>query len=243
MTEFGVRLSGLLRTTYLGDLLQEEEVMGRFIRTAVTVCLGCLVVFVGSAAAGGREGAPSRMVAAGTDGVVSAVVADQVCEKARGRTGERGPCGAEMVGGASAGTIATATQLVADGDLLSADGVRLSQVAATTTIYTRTWWQETRGLYYINWWEKHSGRIYYHTGHVWSTTTNHGYTGNHNCDQGGGIGYDVKVTSCFTETRSADLISEWDYWKVYVFFQGFPISASHNMHANAYGSGNIYFYW
>lgn len=117
--------------------------MGRFIRTAVTVCLGCLVVFVGSAAAGGREGAPSRMVAAGTDGVVSAVGADQACEKARGRTGERGPCSAEMVGGASAGMIATATQHIAD-------GVRLFQVAATITIYTRTWWQETRGLYYIN---------------------------------------------------------------------------------------------
>lgn len=129
---------------------------------------------------------------------------------------------------------------------MNADGVKLSasiESTPTGTIWTRTWWPETRGLYYINWWEKRTGRIYYHTGHVWSTAGAHGYTGNHTCDQGGGIGYDVRVTSCFTERLSTNQINEWDYWKVYVFFQGFPISASHNMHATAYGSGNIYFYW
>ena len=71
----------------------------------------------------------------------------------------------------------------------------------------------------------------------------HGYTGRHNCDQGGGIGYDIKVTSCFTERLATNHINEWDLWKVYVFFEGFPISASHDMHASAWGSGNIYFYW
>jgi hypothetical protein len=221
--------------------------MGRFTRTVVAVCLGWLVVFGGQAsAAGGREDDPSRMVAAGSDGVMSAIVVDRVCEKARAKSGVFGQCGALTAGGASAGTIATAEQLAADGDLVSADGVKLSASVETTptgTIWTRTWWQETRGLYYINWWEKHTGRIYYHTGHVWSTAGAHGFTGRHNCDQGGGIGYDVKVTDCFTERLSTNQIVEWDYWKVYVFFEGFPISASHNMHATAFGSGNIYYYW
>ena len=181
-----------------------------------------------------------------TDGVISSVVADRVCEKARARSGEHGLCGAAITGGATAGTIATDEQLVADGDLVSADGVKLSAYIETTptgTIWTRTWWQEARGLYYFNWWEKHTGRIYWHTGHVWSTVGAHGFTGRHNCDQGGGIGYDIKVTDCFTERLSTNHINEWDYWKVYVFFEGFPISESHNMHASAYGSGNIYFYW
>jgi hypothetical protein len=223
--------------------------MVRLTRTMMTLVLGCLIMFGGSASAGGgREDDPGRMVAADSDGIVSAVVPDQVCERARGRSGDRGPCAAQVVGSATAATVATPQQLLADGNLVSSSGRKLSEFASpmttpTGTIWTRTWWQEARGLYYFNWWEKHTGRIYWHTGHVWSTVGAHGFTGRHNCDQGGGIGYDIKVTSCFTERLSTNQIVEWDYWKVYVFFEGFPISASHNMHATAYGSGNIYFYW
>lgn len=121
----------------------------------------------------------------------------------------------------------------------------MSTVASeSVTIYTRGWWQEARGLYYINWWEKHSGRIYWHGGHVWSTTSSHGRLGNHLCDQGGGIGYDVRVTNCYTHRMRLDAITEWDLYKVYVFIQGFPLSTTHSMHANAYSAGgNIYFHW
>jgi hypothetical protein len=232
--------------------------MGRFTRTAVAIGFACLVVLGGSAAAGGPGGPEEPnglMVAANANGVVSAVIQDKVCEEARGKSGERGPCASEVVGGATAATFATAEQVTADGNLVSADGIKLSTylesiragkgptTTPTGTIWTRTWWQEARGLYYINWWEKHTGRIYWHTGHVWSTAGAHGYTGRHTCDQGGGIGYDVRVTACFTERLTTNHINEWDYWKVYVFFQGFPISASHDMRASAWGSGNIYFYW
>ena len=221
--------------------------MGRFARVATAISVVGLVVLGGAAAAPPEE-PPGLSIAANASGSVSAVVADSVCEQARGRSGERGPCAAEATAGATAAMAATPAQLKADGDLVSASGRKLAAYIETTpvgTIWTRTWWQETRGLYYINWWEKHTGRIYWHTGgtHVWSTGGAHGYTGRHTCDQGGGIAYDIRVTSCFTERLATNHINEWDYWKVYVFFQGFPISASHNMHASAWGSGNIYFYW
>ena len=67
--------------------------MVRLTRTMMTLVLGCLIMFGGSASAGGgREDDPGRMVAADSDGIVSAVVPDQVCERARGRSGDRGPC-------------------------------------------------------------------------------------------------------------------------------------------------------
>jgi hypothetical protein len=182
-------------------------------------------------------------VSSSLGGTVTAKTTDATCQAARAATGEAGSCAAQMTGSVGARTAATKTQLVADGDLVSADGTRLADVAASgSTIYTRTWWEEKRGLYYINWWEKHTGRIYWHSGHVWSTVGAHGYTGNHQCDQGGGLGYDIRVTNCFTERRDVTFISEWDYWKVYVLYKGFPLSASHNMHANGHSSGNIYFY-
>jgi hypothetical protein len=219
--------------------------MNRFARIAVTAGLACLVAGGGSAAAGPGDEPPGRMIAANAAAVVSERVPDAVCEQARAKSRERGPCAAEFVFAATAAAVATPAQLAGDGDLVSSGGRRLLDYVKTTptgTIWTRTWSQEKRGLYYVNWWEKHSGRIYWHSGHVWSTGGTHGFTGNHTCDQGGGIGYDVRVTSCFTERISTNQINEWDYWKVYVFFQGFPISASHNMRIAAYGSGNIYGY-
>ena len=78
--------------------------MVRLTRTTMTLFLGCLIMFGGSASAGGgREDDPGRMVAADSDGIVSAVVPDQVCEKARGRSGERGPCAAQA--GVTSGAI------------------------------------------------------------------------------------------------------------------------------------------
>lgn len=221
--------------------------MGRYARTAALLSLWCLAVLAVPAAAAPPEDSTPQMVAAQEAGSFSELAPDRVCEKARAKSKVRGACAMELAAGATALEAASAEQLAADADLVSADGIRLGDYTPsstpTGTIWTRTWWQEARGLYYINWWEKHSGRIYWHDGHVWSTTGAHGYTGWHVCDQGGGIGYDIKVTSCFTERLTTNHINEWDFWKVYVFFEGFPISASHDMRASAWGSGNIYFYW
>lgn len=166
---------------------------------------------------------------------------------------QQGACSKEIVVEmyASTPTIATAAQIAADGNLVNSEGVTLAEAAATTTaaIYIRTWYQTMSGLFWITWWEKHNGRIYYQPGvnaGVWSTTSRYGYLGYHHCGLGGGTGFDVQVKYCFTERRydlSWDPISEWDYFKVQAFVRGSPISATHDMHMNAYPSGAIYYHW
>lgn len=140
---------------------------------------------------------------------------------------------------------ATAAQLAADSKAVSPDGTTLAQAAAARTIYTRTFEQSQRGLYYINWVEKHIGRVYFDkAGHVWSTTETYGYKGYHLCDQGSGIGYSIKVTSCSVEKRydlDGPAISLWDRYQVHVVAKGIPIYQSHEMHANAYDGGTITF--
>ncbi|VXB17982.1 hypothetical protein [Aeromicrobium sp. 9AM] len=140
---------------------------------------------------------------------------------------------------------ATSTQLATDAKATSTDGTTLAAAAAARTIYTRTFEQSQRGLYYINWVEKHIGRVYFDkAGHVWSTTTTYGYKGYHTCDLGSGIGYSIKVTSCSVEKRydlNGPAISLWDRYQVHVVASGIPIYQSHNMHANAYDGGTITF--
>jgi hypothetical protein len=151
---------------------------------------------------------------------------------------------------ADAQAVATAAQIAADGALVNSEGVTLADAAAVNTapIYTRTWSELVRGLFYFNWWEKHEGRIYFQpgvVGGVWSTTSRYGYKGWHHCGLGGGIGYTVSVTYCYTERRY-DLswypISEWDKFKVHVLWHGIPIYQSHSIHINAYPGGAIYFH-
>jgi hypothetical protein len=80
---------------------------------------------------------------------------------------------------------------------------------------------------------------------VWSTTSTSGYKRYHTCNQGGGIGYSVKVTGCTTELRydlSNYAISQWDRFQVHVVYKGVPIYASYNMHPNIYADGGILFY-
>ena len=141
--------------------------------------------------------------------------------------------------------VATTAQLTTGGALVAADGASLAEAAAATTIYTKTWWQEERGLYYVNWWERHIGRIYFdYAGHVWSTTARASYIGYHLCNQGGGVGYSVTVTDCATEQRydlARPAISEWDRYQVHIVAKGIPIYSSHSMHVNAYDNGSVTF--
>lgn len=142
--------------------------------------------------------------------------------------------------------LATAADLDLNGDLApEGDGPSLAEAAATSTIYSRTWSQTMRGLYYYNWAEKHSGKYYYNGTYVWSTTQYLGYTGYHQCDQGYGFGYSITVTNCptyGTQPQSAGAIQQYDYFQVHVIANGIPIYASYNMHANMYPSGSIYFH-
>ena len=172
---------------------------------------------------------------------------DPVCEAALKAVGKTtSGCAAESVVRAGAAAVATPTMIGQDAALEAGDGTSLTAAALSgCTIYTRTWEQTKRGLYYVNWWETHKGRIYYDggCGHVWSTTSTYGYVGYHKCGLGGGFGYTVEVRECFTERRY-DLngwpISEWDYFKVHVVYKGFPFAVTHDMHVNAYPTGDIY---
>lgn len=171
---------------------------------------------------------------------------DPLCLELRERDGTDGPCLQQNKVQISEATPATAEQLEAHGDLIAADGTRLSDIGAQATIYTRTWDQEYHGFYYYNWIERHKGRTYFdYNGHVWSTSERSGYTGYHTCGLGSGFGYSIVVTDCFTENRS-DLskpaISEWDYFQVHVVASGVPIYASHNQHCNHYHDGDVLCY-
>jgi hypothetical protein len=151
-------------------------------------------------------------------------------------------CEVETTNSVSAITKATSTQLKSDAQSEASDGTSLA-AAASHPIWTRTFSQTLRGLYYFNWVEKHTGRIYFDkVGHVWATTSMYGYKGSHTCGQGSGIGYSVKVTSCTVENRydlNGPAISLWDYFQVHVVASGIPLYTSKHMHVNAYDGGTI----
>lgn len=145
--------------------------------------------------------------------------------------------------------MATAADLAADSDLAAANGgPTLGDVDPDShTIYYRNWSQAMRGLYYYNWVETHSGRYYWDKTFVWVDAYYLGFSGYHDCDQGSGFGYTIKVTNCPERPnngpRTGGLIEQWDYFQVHVIASGIPIYRSYDMHANVYPSGNIYFHF
>ena len=72
---------------------------------------------------------------------------DPDCLESRAQTGIEGSCELLLVASVGPVQIATPAQIATDGDLVSADGVRLSEAAGT--VQTRSWQQEARGFYYI----------------------------------------------------------------------------------------------
>jgi hypothetical protein len=211
-------------------------------RAAVVVVAG-LLGLTGAASAGASEadtaprGLAVEAVSARSTGT------DALCETARQLDGARGQCAVATTSQSSAGTRVDLASAAAAGDLdlVSSEGQTLRSAVAAGTVWTRTWWQEKRGLYYVNWLEKHTGRIYYDGSQVWSTSSYRGYKGTHVCDQGYGILYDIKVNSCSTERIGTATLKEWDYFRVHVVWKGIPLYASHNMHMTANRSGTITF--
>lgn len=196
----------------------------------------------GPAAAADVDGAPPGLAVKAL--TVRTTGSDALCETARRIDGASGRCAVATTSQSSAGTRvdAAAARAMNDLDLVSSQGQTLgSALAAGSTVWTRTWWQEKRGLYYVNWLEKHTGRIYYDGSQVWSTSSYRGYQGTHVCDQGFGILYDIKVNSCSTERIGTATLKEWDYFRVHVVWKGIPLYSSHNMHMTANRSGTITF--
>lgn len=219
-------------------------------RAGIAGLIGVLAVALGPEAAVARSDAeshgPTLTIEADQATTVRAAGHDVICEQARSRSGVSGPCRSEHVGSASRTRLATRAMVQRFGELRAADGTRLAVAARSCPIYYRDWSQTQRGLYYVNWWEKHKGRYFFNQcGRVWSTTYTLGYKGYHRCDLGGSFGYSISIKSCFTERRydlANNPISEWDFYKVHVAWNGFPMSVSQDMHVNAYPSGALYFH-
>jgi hypothetical protein len=112
-----------------------------------------------------------------------------------------------------------------------------AQLAATSALQCSTWWQAIKsgaGL----WQEKHTGKYCWNGKDVWIWAKG----GYHRCDQGYGIGYDIKVTACSEEKvayAKTYFRQNWDYFKVYFMYQGFPVNAAYNMHANVWPNGIV----
>lgn len=182
-------------------------------------------------------------------GVLTAVNADEytttgtdaLCEEARRLDNAAGACEAQLTLSATSGDTADVAKISPeDLALVAADGTTLQDAIGTqATVWTRTWEQSMRGLYYVNWMEKHTGRIYWDGSRVWSTNKTAGYTGTHVCDQGFGILYDIDVKTCSTENIGAAQLREWDYFRVHVVWKGVPLYASHNMHMTANNKGTV----
>lgn len=218
--------------------------MKRYVQRAILGLAGFSLVAATAVTAQAAESAATQdsSAASSQSSVSTAKGADELCEQARKVSKQRGPCATETTSVVSAADTVTAAEVdAADLDLVAADGTTLSSALAAGTIYTRTWWQEKRGLYYVNWLEKHTGRIYWDGARVWSTTLYRGYKGTHVCDQGFGILYDIRVTSCSTENLGYTRLREWDYFRVHVVWQGIPLYASHNMYAQANYNGSMSF--
>ena len=165
---------------------------------------------------------------------------DPDCLESRAQTGIEGSCELLVVASVGPVQIATPAQIATDGDLVSADGVRLSDAAGT--VETRSWQQEARGFYYIDWHEKHMGQIYWNGERVWSTHAYQDYVGNHDCGISNGILYSVDVVACSTK-QFPDHLEEWDYFKVSVIYEGFPAFRTFDMHISSDTAGNMMQYW
>lgn len=171
---------------------------------------------------------------------ITRTLPDPLCLGSRAQTGIEGNCELEVVASVGAVQIATPAQIAGDGELVSADGVRLSDAAGT--VQTRSWQQEARGFYYIDWHEKHIGQIYWNGERVWSTHTFQDYVGNHDCGISNGILYSVDVVACSTK-QFPDHLEEWDYFKVSVIYEGFPAFRTFDMHISSDTAGNIMQHW
>ncbi|MFJ6568133.1 hypothetical protein ACIQNU_11955 [Streptomyces sp. NPDC091292] len=202
---------------------------------------------LGAGTAAADETDPQLASLSGTFAQTATVeTADSVCDDIRVQTGETGSCRQEAELGIGAEQVASAALIAQYGDLVNQDGQKLSEAGAAATIWTKTWWQQVRGLYYYNWKERHEGRIFFDKGNnVWSTTSRSGFKGYHKCGISSGIGYDIQVKECSTERRydlNKNPISEWDRFRVHVVYKGIPIYSTKTIHANAYPSGTVTFH-
>lgn len=146
-----------------------------------------------------------------------------------------GECAIIMTGGTEPSAL-TGRDLAAHGtDQARGGGPQLA--TAAYPLQCGTWWQSIKSGAGV-WEEKHTGKYCWNGTDVWIWAKG----GYHYCDQGYGIGYDIKVTACSEEKvaySNTYFRQNWDYFKVYFMYQGFPVNAAYNMHANVWPNGNV----
>lgn len=118
----------------------------------------------------------------------------------------------------------------------------MAVAAAGGTIYSKKWSQDYVHPIPGPWQETHSGKYYYDGAKAWISPSYRGYQGNHNCDLGYSVGVDIKITDCTHRPISTNGVAAWDYFKTCTTVIK-VICTSHNMHANLYSKGGVFFYW
>lgn len=162
---------------------------------------------------------------------------DSLCQQARAIAQQPGVCQAEVTTSTGQAHRITPAELATYGGLKAANGLTVTQAAASSTVMINTWWQEQHGLYYINWKERHEGAWLYNGSIAWVSDA-HGYTGGyHYCNRGYGIGYSIDVQYCDSRNQNTSRVDNVDAYQVHVIAKGIPLYASHSMTYHTYGSG------
>jgi hypothetical protein len=140
--------------------------------------------------------------------------------------------------------VTSAADLGKDASLVGSNGQTLSQALATAaTIYYRTWSQRMESLLWgIAWNETHKGLFYFNGSAVW-ISSRYGWdtSGYHRCDYNSGFGFSISVKSCWkTGDPSWGTMTNGDQFVVSALYNGFPISATHEMRVCMNPAGSVW---
>lgn len=230
-----------IRTHRAVSVPSERSIKVRLIVGAVMVVVALMSFGLGgaSAYASSTSGSSAISKASLSASNVTTTVEDRVCLKARKRTHIEGKCVAEQLQGVSAARPITSAELKKYGNLKSANGVTVAEASRAGIVYIRGWYQEQRGLYYVNWKERHEGKFLFNGSTAWVDNA-YGYVGGyHNCGLGYGFGYDVEVKVCAAYNQQTYTVDNYDAYRVHVVFRGIPIYVTHSMHAYTRGNGTV----
>lgn len=137
---------------------------------------------------------------------------------------------------ASAGRPVTEAELAQIGDtVVDQHGMTFADLADVGVLSTRSWSQRGPKFSYP-WHEVHTGRLYYDN----RLTARHDA---HVCDQGDGVGFSIRVTSCFEENSTSGMAARaYDYFQVHAIADPVPIYASHWMYVKGSTTGVLGYY-
>lgn len=113
---------------------------------------------------------------------------------------------------------------------------RMSAVAAST-IYVKSIHQYMQG---VTWKETHTAKFYYNGQVAW-TGSYKGYKGNHDCDNGYAVGYEIQILTCTAARGPAKGFDLIDKIKVKSGIGSVAVSFTHSMTMHPNGNGPVTF--